>query len=770
VFTVHASSSDTIKKDFARIGKKYGELEETESAGRHWLEGLNEKWLLIIDNADDPTRNLRDLFPGGDSGHILITTRNPNFRREGSAGSLELQGMEEHEALQVLLRRAEIPKPWDAATRAVGGQIAKTLGYLALALIQAGSCIYEGVCTLKEYLSLHFTYRAEGRERRSSSSSVVEKDEVVEAVYSAFDVSLNFIRTKKTLACQDAEQLLNIVGFYHFDNIKIDIFKRAVKNRKKSLDEEKTMPRIGRAVLNRLRPPDVFPGFLKGDGNRLHDFRVARAISELRSLSLVNYDGKSDSISLHPLVHFWARDRLGFGERKIWAAVALNTLTESIQLPPNDTSEADGEFRNDLLPHLGANLSECPIRIPDYRGPLTTLRIILQPSLLLIVRQQVLSAAKCGYVYVERGQFGKAAELLSMVKTTLVHTLGYRNEKTMIAMLGLAGTYWGLGRLEEAIILQSRVVTERSKVFGPNHQETVLAMDQLGRAHWLHGQYHEALGLQQRTSESMKEVLGAEDPRTLSAFDNLGVTLGSWHRYEESMEVHSQVLASRKRHLGDTHLDTLSTMNNLAMALVDLQQLEKAKAIMTTVHEERKKQLGKEHPWTLWALCNLAKVNIEIGLLDEAEEMLTWGVAAGERSLSKDHLGVLMGCGELSRVYARQGRLDEAEKLSVETIALVEKSRGAAHPDYVFGLWKLAQLYELKGEMSKAISTCESALERVDMRLTRRHPLSMKIEALLQRFRDTGAIVSEIDETTENADKPDNHLIRRFKVRQQLTW
>lgn len=733
------------------------------------MEGLKEKWLLIIDNADDPTRNLRDVFPQGDKGHILITTRNPNFRRDGSAGSLELQGMEKDEALQVLLKRAEIPKPWDAATKMIGDQIAKTLGYLALALIQAGSCIYEGVCTLKDYLNLHFTYRTEGRERRSSIGSVVEKDEVAEAVYSAFDVSLNFIRTKNTLACQDAEQLLNMVGFYHFDNIKIDIFKRAIKNRKKSLEDEETISTFRRAVLNRLRPPDVFPGFLKCDGNFLHQFRVSRAVSELRSLSLLSYDGKSDSISVHPLVHSWARDRLSPGDRKLWAEVALNTLTESIQLPPHDTTEIDGEFRSDLLPHLGANLSVCAIRIPDYSGPLTTFRIVIQPSLSWIVRQQALSAAKCGYVFVERGQFGKAAELLSLVKTTLIDILGYRHEKTMIAMLGLAGTYWGLGRLEEAIVLQSRVVAERCKVFGPAHEQTLLAMDQLGRSYWLHGQYHEALTIQQRTSDNMTKVLGAEDPRTLSALDNLGVTLGSWHRYEESKKVHNQVLASRAKSLGVTHLDTLSTMNNLAMALVDLQQLDEAKVIMTKVHAERRKQLGKEHPWTLWALCNLSKVYIEIGLLDEAEEMLTWGVAAGERSLSKDHLGVLMGAGELSRVYARQGRLDKAEELSVETVGLVEKSRGAAHPDYVFGMWKLAQLYELKEEHDKAIGTCEIALRSVDMRLTRSHPLSMRIEALLSRLRDSEAMGLKIDETVNTANEPDIQLFRRLKVR-QATW
>jgi hypothetical protein len=73
IFTIRATSAETAKDSFARIGK-IGGLEDTESAGKYWLSQLEEPWLLIIDNADNPDLELTGFFPEGDRGHILITT------------------------------------------------------------------------------------------------------------------------------------------------------------------------------------------------------------------------------------------------------------------------------------------------------------------------------------------------------------------------------------------------------------------------------------------------------------------------------------------------------------------------------------------------------------------------------------------------------------------------------------------------------------------------------------------------------------------------
>ncbi|KEZ43802.1 hypothetical protein SAPIO_CDS3953 [Scedosporium apiospermum] len=699
VFTIYAATKETAADSFCRIGKLAG-LEPTENAGRHFLSQLTGPWLLIIDNADDPKLELADLYPSGYAAHILVTTRIADFRQQGTLGFLELGGLNEEEALQLLLTKADIPRPWDPSTREAGGLITKALGYLALALIQAGNCIYRRICDLGEYLSLHSATRSTLQQRKSSAAHQVDEDDIFKVVYSAFDVSLEFLLNQRSIKGQDASDLLKIFSFFHFEHIPVQIFSKAFQNRIQGLESISTHrihSRLVNTVLKRLEPPKMLPEFLKTKGGGLDKYRINRAIAELARLSLVSFDGKY--ISLHPLVHAWARDNLSNRERDVWVSIALNTLMASISLPMDGTGEDDGDFYRDVLPHLEVCLHEHGDPVSESIKTLGTSYFrfthFLQPTKMMIIRDQVQNAAKCGWIFSQRGLFEKASIQLQTVKEVLTQTLGEENEKTMTAMLGLAAVYWGLGRLEEAITLQRAVVDTRYRILGPMNEQTLQAMDHLGKSYWLHGLYREALELQKVTAERMRSTIKPDHPNyphVLAAMDNYGVTLGAWRRYEESLKVHREVLEARKNTLGETHLDTLTTKANFAMALLDLGHVDEARRHMKDVYEERQRQLGKEHPWTLWALCYLAKVYIENGELNAAEDILIWGIAAGVRSLTETHLGVLMGRGELGRVYARQGRLDEAEKLTLETMNLIEKSRGIAHPDCVYVLLKLVQL------------------------------------------------------------------------------
>lgn len=718
-------------------------MEPTRNAGKHWLSNLDEPWLLIINNADDLALELPDLFPEGERGHILVTTRNPSFRVHATVGALEFTGLGKKDALLLLLRASDYPRPWDSETEDRGNRITDALGRLALALVQAGALILQKICTIDDYLGLYIHFRRKISARQSSKES---KDED-QTIYATWDHSIESLEQRGTEAYLDAVQLLSLVGFFHFENIRVDIFTRALKNRLDALtiaEDSSLTGRIITRLLARMQPLPILPGFLRGNIAELDPSRIRHALHVLRSFSLINYDSKIDSFSLHPVVHAWARDRLPPGQQSLWAQIALNVLAEAILLPPNDTGKSHEDFRRDILAHLDVCLQFRPIQILDYRSSFGGLKfpiaLMLRHSLLVVYRDQVLTAAKCGYVYAERGRFKEAAELLARVKNALVVSRGVENEHTMRAMLGLAGTCWGLGRLEEAVSLQQVVVDARSRSLGPVHAETLSAMDQLGRSLWLNGQYHKALELQTLTVQRMKAKLGTDDASTLSAMDNLGVTYGSWQRYNDSMQLHQQVLVTRKKILGPTHLDTLTTMNHLAMALRDIGALDKAKKLMTEVYEQRKLQLGEEHPWTLWALCNLAKVYTELKLFKEAEDMLVPGIAAAKRSLSDDHLGVLMGIGELARVYARQKRYQEAEDLSKHIIERFEVSRGLGHPDTVYTLFKTAQLFENQRKFKEALELCELASQRVHIRLTTDHPMAKSILKQLQRLKKSQGV------------------------------
>lgn len=731
VFWIDATSAETAKQSFAGLGK-LGELEATQNAGKHWLSDCEEPWLLIINNADDPSLDIQTLFPQGERGFILVTTRNPNFGIHQTVGAAEFKGLEQDEALHLLLRAAGVPRPWAHTIEDLGNKIADALGYLALALIQAGALIFQKWCDLQDYLAFYNEYRRKVGVRRKSLQSDNE-DQL--AVYATWEHSLDALSYKRTDTSHDAVQLLSTVAFFHFERIRVDIFTRALTNICQERPDVSKAPfsqRLLQKFWARLTPAPLQPSFLRQQGPNPDHYRIKRALHELHSFSLISYDGKDDSFSLHPLVHSWARDRLGKGEQAVWAQIAVNVLAQSVLLPPGDAGETHENYRRDILVHLDHCLHACPIYILDYQaffGGLKIATLMYRYSLISVYRHQVLVAAKCGYVYLERGRFPDAVVLWLRVKEALIQSRGYEDEVTARAMLALANGYWGLGRLEEAIALQKQVVKARTCRLSPDHAETLAAMDELGRSYWLNGQYKDALDLQSLIKERKEVILGLNDLSTLTSVDLLGVTYSAWQRWEESRKLHQRVLKARTKLLGSSHLDTLLAMNNLAMALNDLGRYKEAKRLMTIVVEQRRAKLGKEHPWTLWAICNLAKTNTGLKLLKEAEDMLVSGLAAAVRSLGEDHLGTLMGVGELARVYARQGRVEKATELTEDLVPRLEASRGPEHPDTVYALHKLCQLYEMQQLWDKAAETGKLAEIRAKPRLTNEHPLAGKIAA-----------------------------------------
>ena len=75
IFYVDASTKETISADLTNIALSQG-IGESEEATIDWLARRHKEWLLVLDNADDPTLNLRLYFPRCSHGNILITSRN----------------------------------------------------------------------------------------------------------------------------------------------------------------------------------------------------------------------------------------------------------------------------------------------------------------------------------------------------------------------------------------------------------------------------------------------------------------------------------------------------------------------------------------------------------------------------------------------------------------------------------------------------------------------------------------------------------------------
>ena len=114
-----------------------------------WISFLQEEWLIVFDNADDPSPKVVEKFiPPGHRGNILITSRNRSMGRIVSFENIiKIKEMEEADVITLLLRSScldQLPEHLEAAKK-----IVTELYCIPLAIDLAGAYIDAGKCDIK---------------------------------------------------------------------------------------------------------------------------------------------------------------------------------------------------------------------------------------------------------------------------------------------------------------------------------------------------------------------------------------------------------------------------------------------------------------------------------------------------------------------------------------------------------------------------------------------------------------------------------------------
>ena len=221
-----------------------------------------------------------------------------------------------------------------------------------------------------------------------------------------------------------------------------------------------------------------------------------KALSILSSFPLINWD-KNGLVSIHLLVHTWARDRLSRSdEERIWIS-AVSTVAISIQ---RIFQTADYQFRRALVLHVDACLR-------FYDDGIFHLQAAGNECLNM--------AEKFALAYQENGRQQDALELLERVVTTRKETQGEKHPDTLVSMYVLAHIYRNMGQREEALQLIEKVVTTSKRTLGEEHPNTLASMHSLALRYSEVGQREEALQLIEKVVAVSKRTLGGEHPDTL---------------------------------------------------------------------------------------------------------------------------------------------------------------------------------------------------------------------------------------------------------------
>ncbi|KAJ6564783.1 P-loop containing nucleoside triphosphate hydrolase protein [Mycena capillaripes] len=506
--SVDASTTETIETCLKKIATVKNAGNSSQEA-LQWLATKHEDWLLFFDNADDPKLNLNDLLPHCGHGNIIITSRNPELRGYGGSYTL-VTDMDEDEAVAVLLQGGGCNV--SPANTGIAAEIVKVLGYLPLAIVQAGAFILKSGA-LDSYLDLYTKNRA----RLLSEKPVQSHDNYAWTVYTTWQMSFDKLSPS-------AAMFLQLCSFLHRDGISEDIFSRA---------DTYGFPSWGPSREELQKPLDFLSQFL-GSAGEWDSLRFMEVTNEIRAYSLINFDPESRAFSIHPLVHSWCRNMINDPEPYHSIMVAIIGMS-STQIPHEDQE-------------------------------LTSLKLISHVDSLLHENLQVAAefGMEYGRIYNYSHRPKKAAELYVKVLQKWRKFLGDDHPDTIWASHHLGLTYTELGQFKQAEELLVIALEKRKTVLGVDHPDTLSVMFNLAVAFSRSGQLQKAEELEAIVLEKRRKLLGEDHLDTLNAMYNLAATFSKAGQLQKAEELEVVVLEKRRKILGEDHLDTLMSMNNLS--------------------------------------------------------------------------------------------------------------------------------------------------------------------------------------------------------------
>ncbi|KAJ7438761.1 hypothetical protein FB451DRAFT_158421 [Mycena latifolia] len=716
VYFVDSSSQQTIENDLATLAltKKVG---KTFQDSLLWLSNQHTEWLIVFNNADDINLNLRQYFPSGSHGNILVTSRNPDLRQLAQA-THKVEQMVLEEAINLLLSAAHYDI-MEVDNRDVGRRIVQTLHCLPLAVVQAGAYISSSR-GLQKYLALY--------ERTASRMQLLDQkppqSEYGWSVYATWQISFDNLSSQ-------ARELLEFCSFIHHDGITELIFQQATLYQ---------MSPDGPTEADLREPLGFLAKFLDRTGSKWDSLKYITLTGELGQFSLIDFQAASGDItfSIHPLVHEWCR-----------AIVKADAPTELCmhKLVGMSLASRDDDFRfsHQMFPHLDALLfktgldSSRQLNILDasfahrclwvyhkegkWSDGIRLGEYLLQTLLAQLDEDQTLHIQGIlAVMYADSGLIHKGRELAELVLNKRRELLGEDHRDTLWAMDNLALRYSEMGQVHEAAELEKIVLSKRRELLGEDHPDTLSTMGNLALSYSDMGHFLEAAELEQVILNKRRELLGEDHPDTLSAMGNLANRYAQMGQSQQAVELEKVVLNQRRELLGEDHPDTLRSMGNMANHYADMGQFQQAAELYKMVWSKHKELLGEDHPDTLISMANLALSYSSMGQFHQAIELEKAILNKRREILGQDHPDTLRSMGNLANRYAQMGQSQQAVELEAAVLNKRRELLGEDHPDTLATMGNLAVMYSQMGQVHKAAELEEVVLRKHRELLSEDHP------------------------------------------------
>lgn len=603
---------------------------------KSWLACNSQRWLLILDNADNPETDYSRYIPSSKRGDVLFTTRNPECETYNTVGSEILGGLEPELARKLLLRTASISESrWEAKEKAAMA-VVEILGSHTLAIIQTGAFIRQKLCTLEEYPTIFQQQRAQLLKFYSNQNLSVYRN-----VYTTFEVAAEYLQKSKRPECLDALNFLHTLAFMHNSEISEIMFQRASEYASELRDTGTNNDKeaLGLSIHHITRLPD----YAQQKWSSLQDHLPWRkACSVLESLSIITLrddDEGSKAVSVHPLVHVWAKERQDRQTRcRAWQSAAT-ILALSCQGWYDYCS-----FFTFLQPHVRACVNH---EINDYTQHMSDME----------AAQILFQLAYVPYIMRDDLWF---TSLVQRIRLRLQDRFG-ANEKTTLQIKIFTGRVClQQGKYGEAIDNFKEVVEGRSRAMDENHPDRLASQRELAIAYQRNGQIGQAMTLLKHIIK-VEEKLAEDHPKRLTSQYELATAYRENGQISQAIILLEYIIKIQEK-LAENHPQRLASQYQLAIAYRTNGQI--GQAIILLEHIVKiEKDLAEDHPDRLasqHALANAYRVN---GQINKAI-ILFEHIVKIEENLVENYPDRLISQHALADAYRANGQVDKAQEIT----------------------------------------------------------------------------------------------------------
>ena len=575
VWWIKSEETATLAADYAALAEKLDLPQKHEreqpvivAAVREWLNH-NAGWLLIFDNARQ-AQDVRDYLPQSRAGHVLITSRDPNWSRV--AHPFEVKVLPREDSVKFLLQRTG--KNDEAAARA----LADDLGDLPLALEQAGAYIEATGESLADYRQMfQISWQALMQEGKP--------DDYPDTVAVTWKLSFDKAQAESPASAE----LMHLCAFLAPDDIPLPILRDGTKH---------LPPVLAEAMAEKLA--------------------FNKAIAALRRYSLM--ERNDDRLSVHRLVQAVERDWLPEDERRKWAEAAVCVVNDAFPLGSEDVQTWSVCAR--LLPHA-ETVAEYGERL--QLAPEATGQLLNQAGIYFCGLGQYAEAKQAleRALRIDETAFGpdhpnvlrEIANLSGVLKALgdlqgayqyckralqiAIAAFDFNHPKVAICYNNMGLVLQDLRDFQGAHRCFEHALRIDEAAFGLDHPEVAKDTNNMGLVLQDLRDFQGARQCFERALRINEAAFGPVHPGVTSVVNNLGLLLQDLRDFQGARQCFERVLQADKVIFGSDHPNVARGDYNLGRVLLDLNDRTQAHQCFERALQIFHKLLGEDHPNTV---------------------------------------------------------------------------------------------------------------------------------------------------------------------------